>query len=546
MNVSEAIAAILQKENIDWISCFPNNPLIEDLSKIGIRPIMFRHERGAMMAADGFSRTSDRERIGVFSMQSQAGAENSMGGISQAYADNIPVLIIPGAPPLNQMSIRPNFNASMNYKGIVKNAECITQPDQVIDVMRRAFHNIRNGRPGPVVVEVPADISASEISIDINSYKPPIKGYHAPSNSDIHKAATKLLEAKNPLIIAGQGVLFSRSTQELQKLAELTNIPVYTTMPGKSSINENHPLSLGAGVQTTTLQARTWMDECDVVLALGSSMTNTPYGQAIDTNSKFLIHNTDNYEDINKDHYADIILNGDTKLTIELLYEQITDILGTTKINTDNTKIEKISKLKNKWLNEWKTNLNSNEIPINPYRVINEINKNIIPEQSIVTHDAGAPRDQIVPFFNSTVPHSYIGWGKTTHLGFSIPLMIGAKKANPDKFCLNLMGDGAFGMSGLDIETAVRAELPITTIILNNGGMATYPGGFPNARKNFGVSYMKGNYAQIAEGMGAKGIIVKSIDELGQAIKDAQIENINGNTVLIDIHTGYDDKRSKW
>ena len=94
MNVSEAIAQILKKENIDWISCFPNNPLIEDLSKIGIRPIMFRHERGAMMAADGYSRTSDREKIGVFSMQSQAGAENSMGGISQAYADNLSLIHI--------------------------------------------------------------------------------------------------------------------------------------------------------------------------------------------------------------------------------------------------------------------------------------------------------------------------------------------------------------------------------------------------------------------------------------------------------------------
>ena len=155
-------------------------------------------------------------------------------------------------------------------------------------------------------------------------------------------------------------------------------------------------------------------------------------------------------------------------------------------------------------------------------------------------------RDQIVPFFKATVPHSYIGWGKTTHLGFSIPLMIGAKKANPDKFCMNLMGDGAFGMSGLDIETAVRSKLAITTIILNNSGMATYPGGFPNAREKFGVSFMKGNYAMIAEGMGAIGIEVKEVHEISEAIKKAQIENSEGNTVLIDIHTGYDDKRSKW
>ena len=544
MNVSEAIAQILLKENIDWISCFPNNPLIEDLSKVGVRPIMFRHERGAMMAADGYSRTSDREKIGVFSMQSQAGAENSMGGISQAFADNIPVLVIPGAPPLNQLSVRPNFNATSNYKGIVKTAECITQPDQVIDVMRRAFHNIKNGRPGPVVVEVPADISSSQISFDINSYKPPTKAYHAPSNSDISKAVEKLLTAKNPLIVAGQGVLFSRSTKELQKLAEMINVPVYTTMPGKSAINETHPLSLGSGVQTTTLQARKWLDESDVILALGTSMTNTPYAQSIDTSNKFLIHNTDNYDDINKDHYADVILNGDTKITLDLIINEISDHKD--KINQNVDIKSKINKIREQWNSEWESHLNSDEIPINPYRVINEINKNINLEESIVTHDAGAPRDQIIPFFTATKPHSYIGWGKTTHLGFSIPLMIGAKKANPDKFCLNLMGDGAFGMSGLDIETSVRSNLPITTVLLNNGGMATYPGGFPNAREKFGVSYMKGDYAQIAEGMGAKGIVVKSIEELRSSIKDAMYENKNGNTVLIDVHTGYDDKRSKW
>ena len=112
------------------------------------------------------------------------------------------------------------------------------------------------------------------------------------------------------------------------------------------------------------------------------------------------------------------------------------------------------------------------------------------------------PRDSIVPFYTATTPHSYIGWGKTTHLGFGIPLMIGAKLAHPDKFCLNMMGDGAFGMSGLDIETSARAGIPITTVILNNGGMATYPGGFPVARERYGVSNMQGNYAQIAEGSG--------------------------------------------
>ena len=160
------------------------------------------------------------------------------------------------------------------------------------------------------------------------------------------------------------------------------------------------------------------------------------------------------------------------------------------------------------WLAEWKPLLESDEVPINTYRVIGELDRTLDRENSIVTHDAGAPRDSIMPFYTATVPHSYIGWGKSTHLGYGIPLMIGAKLANPGKFCLNLMGDGAFGMSGLDIETSVRAGAPITTVLLNNGGMATYPGGYPTARERFGTTEMTGDYAKIAEGLGAVGITV--------------------------------------
>jgi thiamine pyrophosphate-dependent acetolactate synthase large subunit-like protein len=178
--------------------------------------------------------------------------------------------------------------------------------------------------------------------------------------------------------------------------------------------------------------------------------------------------------------------------------------------------------------------------------VIKTINDTLDRDNSIVTHDAGAPRDSIVPFYTATTPHSYIGWGKTTHLGFGIPLMIGAKLAHPNRFCLNLMGDGAFGMSGTDIETAVRAQVPITTVLLNNGGMATYPGGFPTARTQFGVSHMQGNYAQIAQGMGATGIEVKTPAELTQALTDAQRLNAEGTTVLIDTHSDMEGKRSRW
>jgi len=137
-----------------------------------------------------------------------------------------------------------------------------------------------------------------------------------------------------------------------------------------------------------------------------------------------------------------------------------------------------------------------------------------------------------------------MSWGKTTHSGFGFPLMIGAKLAHLDKFCLNLMGDAAFGMSGMDIETAARAEVPITTVALSNGGMATYPGGFPVARERYGVSHMHGDYAKIAEGMGAVGITVTRTVEMVPALKEAERLNADGKTVLIDVHSNVEDRRS--
>lgn len=150
----------------------------------------------------------------------------------------------------------------------------------------------------------------------------------------------------------------------------------------------------------------------------------------------------------------------------------------------------------------------------------------------------------MVPFYTATTPHSYVGWGKTTHLGFSIPLMIGAKLAMPERFCLNMMGDGAFGMSGLDLETSARAGVPITTVMLNNGMMATYPGGFPTARETFGVSHMQGDYAALARALGAEGIKVTSPAEMGPAIHAARKLNGEGKTVLIDVETRAEDSRA--
>ena len=534
MNGNELIARILQREGVEWLACFPNNPLIEAAAKVGIRPIAFRHERGAVMAADGYSRVSDRQRFGVVAVQSQAGAENALGGIAQAYADNIPVLVLPGGPTTAQIPVRPNYSAVRNYEGITKSAELLLSAKDIPAVMRRAFAALRNGPPGPVVVELTADVAAQEVDDGLlDRYVPPPMARQAPDPAAVSAAVDALVAAERPVLWAGGGVLFSGASEELRTLAERAALPVFTTMQGKSAIDESHPLALGAGGMTTTGPAASWLARADLLLAVGTSLTRTPYGQRVPGGAT-VIHNTDNPADLAKDENVTIGLPGDAALTLQAIIDEL-DRRGVT---ADRTSVEaEIAGARAEWEATWEPALSgateAEGEPLSYYRVIRALNDTLDRDRSIVTHDAGAPRDCLVPFYAATTPHSYVGWGKTTHLGFGIPLAIGAKLANPDRFCCNVMGDGAFGMSGTDIETAVRSGAAITTILLNNGAMATYPHGSPmdpvTARTEFGVTTMGGDYAAIADGMGATGIRVATAAELEAALEAALAEAIARN-----------------
>lgn len=227
MNGNELVARILKQEGVEFITCYPNNPLIEEVAKQGIRPVAFRHERGAIMAADGISRTSGRQRFGVAVIQAQAGAENAMGGIAQAYADNVPILVLPGGVLLNQIAVKPNFSATANYRGVVKHVEAIYRPEDVGAAMRRAFNALKNGPAGPVVIELTGDVCRQEIPQQALDYQSPRVSKQQPSSGDIKDAVKALLAASNPLLWAGQGVLTSRATKQLKQLAELTGIPVF-------------------------------------------------------------------------------------------------------------------------------------------------------------------------------------------------------------------------------------------------------------------------------------------------------------------------------
>ncbi len=546
MNGYDAIARILKNQGFEWLACFPANPLIEAVAKQGIRPIVFRQERGGIMAADGFSRLmAEKGQYGVFACQGGPGVENAFGGFAQAWADGVPILFLPDAPGTDKTDTKPNFSAPQNYAHIMKWTGSINNSERISGLMRQAISELKNGRPGPVMLEMQRDVMGEEVS-NIDEFGTPESYVTAPSKSELRAAVKALINAKKPVIWAGQGVLYSSASDKLTEFAELSQIPVITTMPGKSAIDERHPLSLGAANRTAPKAVWEWLKSSDVIFCIGSSLTKTNYGIDI-PDGKTLIHSTNNSADINKEYPTDIGMVGDARKTLCMMVDEIKGQIGDEGRKIDMSVQEAIAEVKQEWLDEWDSLLNSDMRPINPYRLVHEINKAVDHETTVFTHDAGHPRDQVMPFYTATLPHSYIGWGKSTHLGYGIPLMIGAKIADPAKFCVNFMGDAAFGMSGLDLETANRAGAPITTILLNNGTMGGYNRSLPTAMGEFGAGNMTGDYAAVAEALGGIGIKVEDPAEIGPALTKArQINFDDGQSVLIDVKTQQELKFSTY
>ena len=350
MNGYEAVAKILKKEGFEWLACFPSNPIIEAVAREGIRPIVFRQERGGIMAADGYSRLmSSKGKYGVFACQGGPGSENAFGGFAQAWADSVPVLFIPDGPGNYKVGVTPNFSAPQNFQHIMKFAAPVTSTDAIPALMRRATESLKNGRPGPVMVEMQRDAMGDDVpDAAVENYIPTSRHIFAPSASDISDVADQLLNAQMPAIWAGQGVLHAGATAELQELAELTQIPVMTTMPGKSAMDERHPLALGAANRTAPKPVWTWLKESDVLFAVGASLTVTNYGIDLPP-GKFLIHCTNNPADISKEYDTNIGLIGDAGETLRVLIDEIKGRIGEEGRRGDTSTQEAVAQVRAEW-----------------------------------------------------------------------------------------------------------------------------------------------------------------------------------------------------
>ena len=545
MNGDQLMAKLLKKEGTEWISCFPAQTLIEACSQEGIRPVLCRQERAGVNMADAYSRIHNGNKIGVFTMQHGPGAENAFGGVAQAYADNVPMLLIPGGSTERRVGVHPGFDAIPNYQHITKWAGRINTIERIPEMVSQAFTHLRNGRPGPVLLELPGDVGHAEVPADIEEYQVSRSYKSYAAKEDVRDIVTALLKAKAPVINAGQGTLYAEATDELIEFAELVNVPVMTTLAGKSAYPEDHSLALGTGGNTGTLMVDRFLQNTDFVLGIGTSFAISNFTAPMPPDAtKAQITNT--AEDINRDYRVEYGAVGDAKLVLQQLIEEAKSQLGEHGRGDVNGVRDKISEIKDEFMKEWGPRLNSDETPMSPYRVFNEMMKAVDPRNAIVTHDSGYPRNQLVPFWPALNPRSYIGWGKSTQLGYGLGLALGAKVAAPDKVVINVMGDAAFGMAGLDIETATRSELGTITVVLNNGVMTHYYDHFPHATENWKSNELGGIYSDTAKSLGAHGERIHNPDEIGPAMKRALEASNSGQPVLLEMITKEEENISNY
>ena len=535
MNVAQAVAHVLKKEGVEYLFAYPVNPLIETAAELDIRTVIVRQERIGLHMADAMSRLTSGRKIGVFCMQSGPGTENAYGGVAQAFGESVPIVVLPMGYRRKVAQLSPNFHAYLNFQHITKSCEYLVLPETVSEVMRRAFTQVRNGRPGPALVEFPTDLLDEEVPGTFD-YRPTPSVRVGPDPDAVRDAAEALVAAERPVIYAGQGVHYAEAWSELKQLAELLEAPVTTSLDGKSAFPEDHPLSLGNGGRSMPEPVHVFVQNADVIFGIGCSFTRTNFGLTM-PEGKTYIHATLDPGDINKDVACHYPIVGDAALTLRALIDEVSDRLKNKPRGRYEGIVTEIQTIRQRWMKAWSPKLRDSSTPFSPYRVISDMIDTVDIDKTIITHDAGSPRDQLTPFWPSTTPLSYIGWGKTTQLGYGLGLAMGAKLAHPDRLCINVWGDAAIGFTGMDFETAVRERIPILSVLFNNHSMAIEIPVMPTSQAKYGATDISGNYALMAEAFGGYGERVESPDEIIPALKRGIRKTEEGVPALLEFMT---------
>ena len=474
IDVGTGLARILKQEGIEWVSTFPVCQVNNALGREGVPLVMMRDDRYAVAVADATSRISGGARIGVCTFQggvNAAGLQVAFAGMAQAFEDGSPVLCITDGIPAGATE-NSQFDVTSALKTVSKWYGHLDKPERLPEFMRRAFTMLRTGRPGPVVIAIPDSHAQYDKTAD--PYMP-VKGFKfAPDPADVAAAVELLLKAEKPLIYAGEGVIYAGASAELKEFVELANTPVISTLKAKGAFPEDHPLFVGVRGD----QVNHYLDECDLLFAVGSSLSPGRFSHRIPgAVNKTIVHCTIDELHVNKTYPTAQAVIGDAKFALQALTAEMSAKTSSNGRPAGNVAAE-VKSVRDSAMVKYREAMASTEKPINPYKVYAGLMEALDPHKSFVTHESGNTRDQLSTVYDTLVPRAFLGWGNVSSLGFSFAATIAAKLSFPEKQCVAVTGEAGLGYMLGQLEVALRQKIGITVVHVSNGGFAGYGPGF--------------------------------------------------------------------
>jgi acetolactate synthase-1/2/3 large subunit len=526
MRAAKVILEALKREGVDTIFGFPGGsviPLYDALYESDLRHILVRHEQGAGHMADGYARASGK--VGVCLATSGPGATNLVTPIANAYMDSVPMVAITGQVSRHLIGLDSFQEADITgiTLPIVKHSYLVKDAKNLPRIIREAFYIASTGRPGPVLIDVPVDVTKEEMEYDpavvpemrLPGYKPNLKGHP----KQVREAARVIAAAERPVIYAGGGVIIANASEELREMALYGHIPVTTTLTGKGCFPEDHHLAMGMLGMHGTQYANYAVSKADLLIAVGARFDDRVTGslQTFAPEARFIHIDLDPAE-ISKNVPVDVPIVGDAKKVLTALVAELRKL----ELSPDRhlAWMKQVETWKKKHPLVVRDSEDGEIMPESAVKKIWEVTKG----EAIVCTEVGQNQMWAAQHYLSRYPRRFISSGGLGTMGFGFPASIGAQVACPDSLVVDIAGDGSFQMTIQELCTAVQCNLPVKVCILNNqylGMVRQWQELFWNKHYSYTCIECQPDFVKLAEAYGAEGYRASKPEELDEVLRTA-------------------------